>query len=209
MSPLPSLVRSIDAVAIGASAGGLEALLVVLPALPAALHVAVFVVLHQPRDRPSPLAAVLQPRCRLPLCEAVDKTPVRAGTVYLAPPDYHLLVDSGPQLALSADGPVHYSRPSIDVLLESAADVYGERLLGVILSGANQDGASGLRAVHEAGGTTVVQDPATAEAPVMPRAALGASPVDFVLAPEEIAALLANLPDDGGPGPRAPGGTPP
>ncbi len=209
MSPRPTLVRPIDAAVIGASAGGIGALIALLPWLPAALPAAVLIVLHRPRHHPSSLLDVLQPRCRLPLCEAVDKLPVRAGTVYLAPPDCHLLVDAGPQLALSADDPVRYSRPSIDVLFESVADVYGRRLLGVILSGGNEDGASGLRAVYEAGGTTVVQDPATADAPIMPRAALGASPVDFVLAPEEIGALLAPLPDDGGPGWGATGGTRP
>ena len=125
---------------------------------------------------------------------AQDKEPVQAGTVYIAPPDYHLLLDRGPTLALSTDELVHYSRPSIDVLFESAADVYGKGLLGIILTGWNQDGADGLQAVHRAGGLTIVQNPDTAEAPVMPQAALARTAVDYILNLEEIAALLAALP---------------
>ena len=102
-------------------------------------------------------------KCALPVCEAADKEPVRPGTVYFAPPDYHLLIDAGPSLALSADELVNYSRPSIDVLFESAADVYGARLLGIILTGANEDGAAGLAAVHAAGGITIVQEPDSAQ----------------------------------------------
>jgi len=120
---------------------------------------------------------------------------VERGTVYFAPPDYHLLVDEGPQLALSADELVHYSRPSIDVLFESAADVYADRLLGIILTGASEDGASGLEAVHRAGGWTVVQQPGTAHASLMVESALKRSPVDLVLALGEIAALLHTLED--------------
>ena len=125
--------------------------------------------------------------------EAQDKEPVVPGTVYFAPPDYHLLVDEGPQLALSTDDLVNFSRPSIDVLFESAADVYGDRLLGIILTGASHDGAAGLEAVHRAGGWTVVQQPATAQAPLMAESAIKQSPVDFILPLEQIARLLATL----------------
>jgi two-component system chemotaxis response regulator CheB len=125
--------------------------------------------------------------------EAQDKGPVAAGTVYFAPPDYHLLVDEGPQLALSSDDLVNYSRPSIDVLFESAADVYGERLLGIILTGASHDGASGLEAVYRAGGWTVVQEPEDAEVPLMVEAALKRIPVHFVLPLDQIARLLGTL----------------
>jgi len=187
--------RGVDAVVIGASAGGIEALSVLLPALPAGLRAPVFVVLHLPRERPSLLVEIFQRKCALPVREAEDKEPVERGTVYFAPPDYHLLVDEGPQLALSADELVHYSRPSIDVLFESAADVYADRLLGIILTGASEDGASGLEAVHRAGGWTVVQQPGTAHASLMVESALKRSPVDLVLALEEIAALLHTLED--------------
>ena len=189
----PSLARRIDAVVIGTSAGGVEALSVLLPALPSSSRVPVFVVIHLPRDQPSLLPAIFSAKCSVAVREAQDKEPVEPGTVYFAPPDYHLLLDAGPQLALSADEPVHYSRPSIDVLFESAADVYRTRLMGIILTGANRDGASGLDAVHRAGGLTVVQEPADAYAPAMAEAALGQHPVDFLLSLADIAELLRGL----------------
>ncbi|WCM94129.1 chemotaxis protein CheB [Acidovorax sp. NCPPB 2350] len=186
--------RSFDAVVIGGSAGSVEALSVLLPALPAPQRAAVLVVLHLPRDRPSLLCEIFQPRCALPLREAQDKEPVEPGTVYFAPPDYHLLIDAGPTLSLSVDDPVHFSRPSIDVLFESAADAYGERLLAILLSGANQDGAQGIAAVQAAGGATIVQDPESASMTPMPEAALQLCTPTRVLAPPRIAELLAALP---------------
>ncbi len=185
--------RVLDAIVIGASAGGVDALTQVLPALPTTLRLSVMVVLHLPRERPSILAALIGARCAVPVREAEDKEPVAVGTIYVAPPDYHLLVDDGPSLALSFDEPVNYSRPSIDALFESAADVYGERLAGVILTGANQDGARGLDAVRRAGGLTVVQDPATAFVDAMPRAALDAGPADFVLTLPQLREWFAAL----------------
>jgi two-component system chemotaxis response regulator CheB len=183
----------VDAVVIGASAGGVEALSVLIPALPVDARAAIFVVLHLPRDRPSLLADIFGRKSALKVREAEDKEPVEPGTLYFAPNNYHLLIDEGPQLALSVDDLVHHSRPSIDVLFESAADVYGGRLLGVILTGANEDGARGLAAVHDAGGMTVVQDPATALSPQMVNAALKLRTPDHVLTLEGIAAMLATL----------------
>jgi len=191
--PLQSLGGRIEAVVIGASAGGIEALSVLLPALPAESTVSFFVVLHLPRDRPSLLVHLFERRCALPVREAEDKEPVTPGTIYFAPPDYHLLVERGRQIALSADDPVHYSRPSIDVLFESAADVYGERLLGVILSGANEDGAVGLAAVHRARGVTIVQQPGETLMPQMVVSALQRGAADFVLPLEQIADLLQTV----------------
>ena len=188
-----AIARRVEAVVIGASAGGVEALSILLPALPDTLRAAVFVVLHQPRERPSRLAALFQTRCALPVREAEDKEPVAPGTVYLAPPDYHLLLDRGPCLALSADEPVNYSRPAIDVLFESAADLYRERLLGMILTGGNQDGASGLVAVQRGGGVTVVQDPQSAQVALMPASALQRVVPDHVLPLPQIAELLRSL----------------
>lgn len=185
--------RRIDAVVIGTSAGGIDALSTILPGLPAGLRAAVLIVLHLPRERPSLLVEIFQPKCALPVREPLDKEPLEPGTVYFAAPDYHLMVDVGPQVALSIDELVHYSRPSIDVLFESAAEWYGDRLLGIILTGANQDGASGLKAVHDAGGVTVVQRPDTAQATLMVDSALKRSPVDLVLTLEEIAGLLGTL----------------
>ena len=183
----------IRAVAIGASAGGVQALCELLPALAAESRAAVFVVLHLPRDRPSLLVDVFSQKCELDVREAEDKEPVTPGTVYFAPPNYHLLVDTGPQLALSADDLVHHSRPSIDVLFDSAARVYREHLLGIILSGANEDGAEGLAAVHDAGGLTVVQEPQTAQSSAMILSALERRPVDLVLDLPGIAKLLQRL----------------
>ncbi len=188
-----ALQGKIDAVAIGASAGGVEALSVLLPALPASCPASIFVVVHLPRDRPSLLVNVFSHRCSVQIREAQDKEPVAPGTVYFAPANYHLLLDEGPQLALSADDLVHHSRPSIDVLFESAADVYFERLLGIILTGANEDGAAGLAAVHAAGGTTVVQEPKTAQSPLMVLSALKLQPPDLILSLGEIAELLRTL----------------
>ena len=187
-------LQQVEAVVIGASAGGVQALSALSAALPADLRVPCFVVIHLPRESPSLLPEIFSAHCKRPVGEAQDKEPVQAGTVYVAPPDYHLLLDRGPTLALSTDELVHYSRPSIDVLFESAADVYGKGLLGIILTGWNQDGADGLQAVHRAGGLTIVQNPDTAEAPVMPQAALARTAVDYILNLEEIAALLAALP---------------
>ncbi|AKZ62576.1 chemotaxis protein CheB [Herbaspirillum hiltneri N3] len=193
MNAIASLDGRIDAVVIGTSAGGVDALSVLLPALPGSSKAAVFVVLHLPRDRPSLLVDIFAPKCRMAVREASDKEPVEAGTIYFAPPDYHLLIDAGPQLALSSDEPVNFSRPAIDVLFESAADEYGERLLGIVLTGGNQDGAAGLQAIRAAGGMTVVQEPETAHVRYMPELALQQGEVDYVLTLEQIAALLGTL----------------
>jgi two-component system chemotaxis response regulator CheB len=189
----PAAGRRVDAIVIGTSAGGIEALSVLLPALPPTLPAPVFIVLHLPRERPSLLTGIFASRCALPVREAEDKLPVEKGTVYFAPPDYHLLLDHGPSLALSTDEPVYFSRPSIDVLFESASELYAERLLGIILTGASEDGASGLAAVHRAGGLTMVQQPETAHAPLMAAAALRRGAVDFVLSLDQIAIALGTL----------------
>src|SRR6202042_329097 len=132
-----------------------------LPALPPKSRAALFIVLHLPRDKPSQLSEIFARKCALPVREAQDKEPVAAGTVYFAPANYHLLLDQGTSLTLSGAALVHHSRPSIDVLFESASDVYRERLLGIILTGANEHGAAGLAAYRDAGGFPVVQEPET------------------------------------------------
>jgi len=190
-----SAARELRAIAIGGSAGSVDALGTLLPALRADAGVAVFIVVHLPRERSSMLVDIFSRRSALTLVEAEDKQPIEPGTVYFAPPDYHLLVDEGPALSLSADELVHYSRPAIDVLFEAAADVYGPALLGVVLSGANEDGAAGLAAVKHRGGWTVVQDPQEAASSIMPRAALAAAPDSEVLALAELAKLLSAVRD--------------
>lgn len=190
---MTTLRSGIDAIAIGTSAGGVEALSVLLPALPATLRASIFIVVHLPRERPSLLVNIFKDRCPLAVREAEDKEPVLPGTVYFAPPDYHLLVDSGPSLALSADELVNYSRPSIDVLFESAADAYGPRLLGMVLTGGNNDGTAGLASIQAAGGITIVQEPAEAKVPLMVTSALARTPADYVLPLAGISSLLASL----------------
>ena len=188
----PSL-RPIEALVIGGSAGSVEALTAILPALQATCGIPVFVVMHLPRERPSLLVNIFAPKCQLRVVEAQDKEPIEPGTIYFSPPDYHMLIDQGPRVALDAGELVNFSRPAIDVLFESAADVYAERLLGIVLSGANSDGAVGLRAVQDGGGLTVVQHPSTAGARTMPEAALFAAPSAVSLAPGQICALLSRV----------------
>ena len=193
MIAVESLKGRIEAIVIGASAGGVEALGLILPSLPAKFRPAVLIVLHLPRERPSLLVDIYEKRCALPVREADDKEPIEPGTIYFAPPDYHMLVERNRQIALSTEEPVHFSRPSVDVLFESAADAFGSRLLGVILTGANEDGAAGLHAIHRAGGVTVVQQPDSAKVPLMVVSALQRNPADFVLSLPEIAELLKGL----------------
>jgi len=182
-----------EAIVIGASAGAIQALSRILPALPADYPIPVLVVVHVPADRSDLLAPLLQARCRVVVKEAEDKEPILPGVVYFGPSDYHLLVDMSHTISLSADEPVLYSRPSIDVLFESAADAYGSGLVGVILTGANEDGAAGLRAVAAAGGAVLVEYPETAFAPTMPAAALALSPQARPMSLESIAAYLVDL----------------
>ena len=164
------------AVVIGGSAGSVHALLAVLPQLPAGFSLPLMVVVHVPSDRPNTLVSLFRETCLLPVKEAEDKEAIAAGVIYFAPTNYHLLVEQGGNLALSADEPVHFSRPSIDVLFETAADAFGASLVAIVLTGANQDGAAGLSAVAAGGGRALVQDPAEAEIDIMPAAALAACP---------------------------------
>lgn len=183
----------IAAITIGASAGAVQALASILPALPDDYRLPVLIVVHIPPDRDNMLIPHFQARCRIPVREAVDKEPVRGGIIYFAPSDYHLLVEADLTLALSEDAPVLHSRPSIDVLFESAADAYGPRLAGVVLTGASQDGAAGLKSIADAGGTALVENPAGAYAPVMPRAALEACVAAQPMSLDEIASYLIDL----------------
>lgn len=164
------------AVVIGASAGGVQALSQILPALPGNFPCPILVVVHVPPRRDNALVQLLAAKCALQVKEAEDKEMAMGGTIYFAPADYHLLVEEGGTLALSSEEPVNHSRPAIDVLFESAADAYGPALTGIVLTGANHDGADGLRAVGAAGGIALVENPVTAEVSTMPSAALAACP---------------------------------
>jgi len=180
-----------ELVVIGISAGGLVALCELFRLLRPDFPIAIAVVQHRSRNSTA-LASVLQDCTRLQVCDVEDKMPISPGAVHLAPPDYHTLVDDG-FFSLSLDAPVTYSRPSIDVLFESAADQFGPKLVGIVMTGANRDGARGLRRIADAGGRAIVQDPATAEVPVMPAAAIALVPEAVVLPISGIAAHLGSL----------------
>jgi two-component system, chemotaxis family, protein-glutamate methylesterase/glutaminase len=184
---------TLSAIVIGTSAGGVEALIRILPSLPATMPVAILIVVHIPRERPSLLTDIFRKKCAMRVEEGVDKADIKSGHIYFAPPDYHMLVDAGPQIALSVDDVIQFSRPSIDVLFESGADVYGKKLLGILLTGGNEDGASGLAYIARCGGMTVLQDPAEAAASAMPEGALKVMTPTHVLRLDEIAALLMTI----------------
>lgn len=181
------------AIVIGASAGALEALSTILPSLPTDYPLPIFVVVHIPPDKKSILAELFKAKCRMNVVEVEDKEPIFPGTIYFAPPDYHLLVENDQTLSLSSDEPVLFSRPSIDVLFESAADVYGRQLTGIILTGANQDGAKGMKAIAEAGGEAIVQEPGEAFQAAMPEGAIASTPDARIMSLGSITAYLEEI----------------
>lgn len=185
--------RCIEAVVIGGSAGCVDALVTLLPALPRGYPLPVFCILHLPADRESRLAEIFGERLPLPVRQAADKEAIVPGTVYFAGPGYHLSVERDFTFSLSCEPPVSFARPAIDVLMASAADVYGPGLAGILLTGANHDGADGMAAIHAAGGLTVVQDPADAQVPTMPQEALRRFTPHLVLPLAAIHALLPLL----------------
>jgi two-component system chemotaxis response regulator CheB len=178
-------------IAVGASWGGLKALRAIAHGLPAHFRVPITFVQHRSKESGA-LRELLQDCTSLIVCEVEDKQPIMGGYIYLAPPDYHLLVD-GDEFSLSVDEPVRFSRPSIDVFFESVADRFGGEAAGVVLTGANEDGALGLRQIVARGGLAIVQDPRTAESPIMPRAALRAVPEARTLSLERMTAYLVSL----------------
>jgi two-component system, chemotaxis family, protein-glutamate methylesterase/glutaminase len=190
----PRSARAFDAVVLGGSAGGTEVMALLLAALPPGFAPAVLIVSHLPADTRSYLVESLRYRCRLPVVEPDSGESVVAGRVHVAPPGYHMLIDDDRTIALSVDSSVRFSRPSIDVMFESAAHVYASRLLGILLSGANDDGAHGLEVIRAMGGVAWVQDPQTASSAIMPRAAIARGAVDDILSPTIMAQRLAALP---------------
>lgn len=191
------MARAPRVLAIGASIGGLEALKLLLKALPANYPWPVIVLLHSSAGyRDSRLDELLALHCALPVREAEVRTAMRPGVVHVAPPGYHLLVEKDLRFSLSVDEKVAYVRPSVDVLFDSLADACGPRCVGVILTGANEDGAEGLAAIRRAGGLALVQDPAEAQARQMPEAALKIAGADHILKLTDLAARLAALPKE-------------
>jgi two-component system chemotaxis response regulator CheB len=185
-------VRRLGLVAIGASWGGLRAVEALLAALPEGFAAPIVIAQHRQVDSGQRLVSLLDARTALTVCDAEDKQSLDPGVVLVAPADYHMLVETG-TVALSVDEPLNYSRPSIDILFSSAADAYGDRMAGVVLTGANADGALGLAQIARRGGVAIVQDPETAERREMPDAALWATPEAQVLALDEIAPALMAL----------------
>lgn len=184
-----------EAVVIGASAGGMKALKTVLSGLPAYFPLPVAIVQHMASTPDSYMVEYLGNHCALAVKEADDKEELKAGTVYLAASDYHLQVEPDKTLSLSVDPPVNFSCPSIDVLFDSAARCFGNKLIGIVLTGASADGAAGLKKIRVAGGLTIVQDPASAESPFMPQSAIAAATPHHVVALEEIPSLLISVTD--------------
>ncbi len=182
--------RRISAVVIGASAGGVNALIEILPGLPREFPCPVVTVLHVMRSRQNQLVEVFQQRVALRVEEAADKVEPMPGTLYFAPADYHLSIEEEGVFSLSLEPPVHFARPAIDITMETAANVYGPELVGILLTGANHDGAAGMAAIGAAGGLTVVQDPAEAQVGVMPKEAIRLRAPDLVLPLRDIRRLL-------------------
>lgn len=192
MNPeLSALKGRYRAVVIGGSAGSIQVLRELLP--PLSPSVPVIVVVHLSTQEPSTLYSLLAEDCAVPVQVPVDKQRIEPGVIYAAPPDYHLLIDTGERFALSVGPKVNYSRPSIDMLFESASDVFGRALIGVVVSGANCDGAKGAARIRESGGLVMVQDPITAEAPQMPSAAIEAADPQWIGAVAGMVRLLSTL----------------
>jgi two-component system, chemotaxis family, protein-glutamate methylesterase/glutaminase len=185
--------QTIEAVVIGASAGGVQALLTLLSDLPASFRLPMVAVLHLPDDRDSELAEIFQHRLAITVREAADKESIAPATLYFAGSGYHLSVEMDRSFSLSCEAPVHYARPSIDVLMESAADAYGAGLAGILLTGANFDGAAGLAKIRQRGGLTVVQDPVEAQVRTMPEAAIRKRQPNLILTLDGIRRLLLQL----------------
>ena len=190
---LPDGENADKAMVIGASSGGLKALRTILRVLPGNFPFAIMVVMHRHPHSDDYLEKSLDNDCFMRVKQADEKEVIRNGTVYLAPPNYHLLIEDALTLSLSVAETVNFARPAIDVLFESAAYVYGQRLTGLILTGANRDGAGGLKKIKEMGGLILVQDPRTAEASAMPRAAIAVADPDYILPLDEIGGFLRNL----------------
>ncbi|AKL97214.1 chemotaxis protein-glutamate methylesterase CheB [Clostridium aceticum] len=182
-----------EAVAIGASTGGIRALKMILSTLPKRFSASILIVQHLSPYSDNFLIQYLKDLCKIQVKEANEKELVQKGCAYIAPPNYHLMIEKDRHLSLSVEKKVNFSRPSIDVLFESAADAYGDRLIGIILTGASCDGSKGLEEVKARGGLTIVEEPKSAEAYIMPSAAIARTKVDYVLPLDRIGPLLNDL----------------
>lgn len=190
---MPAIQHPYKAIAVGTSAGGLKALTTILGELPVNFPLPVMIVQHRSKEQRDLLEEVLQSKCSIRIKQADEKEKIEKAIIYIAPPDYHLLVEWDETFSLSADAPVRFSRPSIDVLFETAANVYKQQLIAIIMTGANNDGSEGIVAVNRKGGLTIAQDPADADYPFMPSAAIRTKAVKEVLSLEEIKSFLLKL----------------
>ena len=186
--------KKFQAIVIGASAGGLYALITLFEQLPADYSIPVMVVQHRSKDQKDLLEQVLQHKCKITIKQADEKEDIKSGFVYIAPPGYHLLVEQDQTFSLSSDEHVSFSKPSVDVLFESASEVYGKKLVGIVLTGANNDGAAGIATIKKYGGLTIAQFPSEAQYPFMPQAAIDRGGVNCIWTLKEIQKLLHELP---------------
>lgn len=187
-----------SAIVIGASAGGLTALSNLLSGIPKDFKLPIIVVQHRSREERDLLESVLQQKCKIRIKQADEKEVIAGGFVYFAPPDYHLLVESDMSFSLSIDGTVKHSRPSIDVLFESAALVYKEKLIGIVLTGSNDDGSNGVKTIQKYQGLTIAQNPGEAQHPAMPVASIRTGSIKRILMLKEIQQFLIGVTNDGG-----------
>lgn len=182
-----------DAVVIGASAGGLNALKTLLSELPKNFPASVFIVQHLSPNKESYMVEYLKDNISLPIKEAGSMDPIIRPMIYVAPPNYHMLIDRGDVIVLSVEGKVNYSRPSIDLLFSSAAERYREKLIGIILTGANSDGSDGLKRIHELGGIAIIQSLSDSEASAMPQAAMLKTNADYILDLKDMSKIINRL----------------
>ncbi|WP_347052060.1 chemotaxis protein CheB [Flavobacterium olei] len=179
-------IKDCKVVIIGGSAGSLQALLQILPFVEDTISFAVIIVVHRKHSDEQTLEALIALKAKIKVKEVEDKIKLKSGFIYIAPSNYHLLFEKEGTISLDTSEKVNYSRPSIDVSFESAAEIYASHLVGILLSGSNSDGTFGLKTIQEAGGTTIVQDPLSAEMPFMPNNAIVHNKPDFILKTEEI-----------------------
>lgn len=184
---------NLEAIVVGGSWGGMDALIHLLSGLSYLYPLPILTVVHRQRNVASSLPSILAKYTTMKVKEVDDKEEIRAGTVYIAPPNYHVLVEKDRTLSLDVSEDVHFARPSIDILFESAALVYKEKLLGILLTGANSDGSDGLKTIAEMGGTTIVQDPVEAQVDTMPKSALAKMKVDHIFTVYEIQKYLLTV----------------
>lgn len=187
------IIRGCKVLLIGGSAGSLEVLIQILPMLTQIPTFAIVMILHRKSAEDNTLEELIAVKSNIPVIEVEDKTPLQPGNIYIAPSDYHLLFESNDILSLDTSEKINYSRPSIDVSFESAAEVYGESLVGIVLSGANSDGTQGLLAIKSAGGFIAVQQPESAQMAFMPKNALEATNPPYILDVEGILTFISNI----------------